>query len=846
MSDLHAASTSGLGLSFPEPHINESGRAINLLNSNFGALLDAVRELNFTMGSQRSAMEGMKVTMEGMKTAMLDQATKLDILTKDALKNDQPYDEKEPDDESTCTALYEIATEKTRQKAEQWNGVIDVTLIFIALFSAVLTAFLIPASQALSPSPANSTSTPSDPVPLPPMSDEIVCATYYLSLITAIIVAVLCVLGRQWVRRLTVMPDVQSWKAKTIWHLERMRIAEGEIKVLMQIVYWSLLSSIGVFVAGLLYQLWNLATSFDSTAKILLATWGVGLFLASAIVFTMIATTYHAIRYEGSVFEGLLSQMVVKTVLSGGRKLPETGTQGRLMQLLNRAHQWIQGLRIRVQYNSMSEFFNTYLVLIAEASDPMLLERAVGSLSYSKWIQYGDGTLDHLEKAYIRLMSTDTSVRVQQTVNAQISRLGSWIRERRQKRERDQEARRHDRSWMERNKSHQSDLDRMKEIEKREGEEDAEHARRLLGLTTFLLRQRAHPLYRSFTVSTTNSSDILEFLSLSFDECIARCLCLHDLDYHLGDSRRIVREAFNHCNSLLQSGQDDDLRRIFSHVDHLSVIRSFIRSPIDDESQAPLLAPVIEFIVRHRRDEVLRHINDFLPRPSIDINADCLSKLILILAGPRAQINPDINISNIVANISQHLSWVYWRDVSHVLITYLKDRPIGNLENLHGIHDFLQLCVRKDWRSPDGHKYATREETSECAQSFLEENGTLFATVLGLDRGQSSRERGRYRPRNPDHTESRHSSPRNPNIHLPASGSTHVESRKSSPRNTPAAAPSANSPSADSMSLSEQSRSDVQDIVRIADQSKPPTPTPRSVSKPLPKSSLHLDIDGEI
>lgn len=45
--------------------------------------------------------------------------------------DDQPYDEKALDDESTCLALYDIVMAKTKEKAEEWNGTIDVTLIFV-------------------------------------------------------------------------------------------------------------------------------------------------------------------------------------------------------------------------------------------------------------------------------------------------------------------------------------------------------------------------------------------------------------------------------------------------------------------------------------------------------------------------------------------------------------------------------------------------------------------------------------------------------------------------------------------------------------------------------------------
>ncbi|KZT32003.1 hypothetical protein SISSUDRAFT_1067278, partial [Sistotremastrum suecicum HHB10207 ss-3] len=261
------------------PAANDNPSTIALLTDQFGALLGAVNALNDTM--------------TGVKSTLVDHGTKFDVLIKDALKNDQPYDEKALDDESTCLALYDIVMAKTKEKAEEWNGTIDVTLIFIALFSAVLTAFLVPATQALLPnSPdsgtsGNSTSNASQAPPLPPRSAEAVCALYYLSLITAIIIAVLCALGRQWVRKLTTKPKLNSWRERTLWHMHRMKRAEGWLRALMEVLYWFLLLSIGLFMSAILYQLWNLSNSFEERATVLVATWGVGVVLVSGIAVTM-------------------------------------------------------------------------------------------------------------------------------------------------------------------------------------------------------------------------------------------------------------------------------------------------------------------------------------------------------------------------------------------------------------------------------------------------------------------------------------------------------------------------------------------------------------------------------
>lgn len=51
------------------------------MTNQFGALLEAVRDLNVTMGAQ-------KTTMEGVKSTLIEHGTKFDVLIKDALKSE--------------------------------------------------------------------------------------------------------------------------------------------------------------------------------------------------------------------------------------------------------------------------------------------------------------------------------------------------------------------------------------------------------------------------------------------------------------------------------------------------------------------------------------------------------------------------------------------------------------------------------------------------------------------------------------------------------------------------------------------------------------------------------------
>ncbi|KZS88230.1 hypothetical protein SISNIDRAFT_532525 [Sistotremastrum niveocremeum HHB9708] len=755
-----------------------------LLTSQFGALLDAVKTLN--------------VTMDGVKTTLVDHGKKFDILTRDALKNDQPYDQKDLDDESTCMALYDMVMAKTKEKADEWKETMEVTLIFIALFSAVLTAFLVPATQALLPNSTtcgNSTSSSSQPPPLPPRSAEAVCAFYYLSLIIAIIIAVLCALGRRWVRKLTIKPNVKTWREKMFWHIERMRRAESWLQALMEVLYWMLLSSIGLFMSGLLYQLWNVSHSFEETASILLATWALGVILVCGIMSTMISTTYHAVRYQGSVFEGLVSRVIVgevkfevglagrvqsiwtwsrlgaaraknwfeqlkikdllrgvrpwiKTVklanllkrtsrwiraLVGSKSWKSLGRRARniwwkkLIEKLNfskKAREWIKKTRVEVECESTEKLFATYLDLIGETSDPTLLDRAVASLSYRDWMQYGRGSVDQLQKVYTRLMATDTSFRVKETVTAQISRFSAWIPKRRKQIEENREdralqdgwAREGDEYWIAQSKEREEEA-------KKEEEEEA----RAIQLTRFLLSQRKDNISRGFTPTWENCTHIFDLLSLPFDKFVAKCLCIHDHNINLGDHQYIFFWSVNHCDDLLRADKSDDVMRILSHVDLFSAVRSFVLA----DSYESWYDRVFKLIIGDRRTEVLGFLNEFLstPRDWSSVDSGGASAVFLIAAGSPPKFPSDLDLSPIIVHIGRHPSLKNWTKASDASIAYLMRCDISALSERRGVHEFLQHCVDRDFRDEDGYYCDTSEETRHAAQTLLDQHQILFSPL---------------------------------------------------------------------------------------------------------------------
>ncbi|KZS88847.1 hypothetical protein SISNIDRAFT_528435 [Sistotremastrum niveocremeum HHB9708] len=107
MDVLHPTDTS------PSPNVQDlpdapSNQDVDLITSTSRSLADHFSKLIAVVEKLNTTMEGQKATMEKVETTLVDHGRKFNILTKDALKtlDDQPYDEKALDDESTCLALY--------------------------------------------------------------------------------------------------------------------------------------------------------------------------------------------------------------------------------------------------------------------------------------------------------------------------------------------------------------------------------------------------------------------------------------------------------------------------------------------------------------------------------------------------------------------------------------------------------------------------------------------------------------------------------------------------------------------------------------------------------------------
>ncbi|KZT33840.1 hypothetical protein SISSUDRAFT_377976 [Sistotremastrum suecicum HHB10207 ss-3] len=560
--------------------------------------------------------------------------------------------------------------------------------------------------------------------------------------------------------------------------MHRMKRAEGWLRALMEVLYWFLLLSIGLFMSAILYQLWNLSNSFEERATILVATWGVGVVLVSGIAVTMVGTTYHAVRYEASVFEGVVSRAIVgdidvglaKSMKSGCAMIGELiskawnkiggvvlmarlkgcwkmirrslGIMGegsrsadnssdnswwrRAREAVRKALEWMKICRIKVNRNSKDELMNAYLDLIADASDPILLERAAASFSYRDWVQYGDGSVDQLRKVYSRVMATDTSFRVRETVNAQISRFSAWIPQRRKE--------------IEENRSWRADQDRKaregyafymagsKEREEAARKEEEEQFR-VIQLTEFLVSQRKDIISEYFTPTWENCSDILDLFSLPFDKFVAKCLCIHDHNINLGDHRNIFFWSVNHCIQLLRADKSDDVTRIFPHVDLFSAVRSFVRA----NRYYPSYYDLLKLIIGDRRTEALQTLVRFLSTPR-DWYATAVASVFVIAAGSSPQFPSDLDLSTIISHISRYHSWWTWRKASDTSIAYLGQCEISSMSDPAGVHHFLHQCVHMEVPHPwaADEVWRTSPDTRNAALILLHQYEPFLTSNIAL------------------------------------------------------------------------------------------------------------------
>ncbi|KZT37580.1 hypothetical protein SISSUDRAFT_838077 [Sistotremastrum suecicum HHB10207 ss-3] len=460
---------------------------------------------------------------------------------------------------------------------------------------------------------------------------------------------------------------------------------------------------------GLLYQIFNLSGSFEQSTPRILAAWAVGVVLSSGILVVVLAATTHALVYEVSPFGGPVSKVLFQSarVMS----VPFDWLMGkvddiagwldcriasipfyRILPVVGRVLAWplwlcsllVDQWRVKLDQSDRGKLLKAFMDLMSEASDPKLLERAVGSFSYIEWSENGKGAVDQLEKTRNRLMATDTSVRVRETLRARAKQLAP------------------------------SDSRKLRNMGERLTKE----------LVQFFLGIHSYP--RDFggslrlfefeekfldTSFGEDNTDLRPLAALPFEECVARVLCSYNHEGKLGDRRSIFDLAEIHCWRLLREGKVDDVTRILSHVDRLDLIKSYIQVP------GLIFPSVVKFIVKDDKHEILRKINEFVRE--IDqsrLGPQSLSKVFSVLASPPPT---NLDLSPLIDHFSRHPRYRTWWEISDIITAYLSSFDLPQLSDSTAVRQFLQQCVDTEFRNKYGTRYPTNNKTRARARDLL-------------------------------------------------------------------------------------------------------------------------------
>ncbi|KZT33678.1 hypothetical protein SISSUDRAFT_1053918 [Sistotremastrum suecicum HHB10207 ss-3] len=414
-----------------------SGAELNLaeaLVSRFDKLLCLVENQNDLMAKQREELADQHKTMK-------KHSGMLESLEKDATKDDRAHEPRTIKDEQTWGALDNESLAKIKVTVDGWRDLMQISLVFTALFLTVVTAFISPIIQSFTSPTGNDIAAKP---PLPATSTQFVALFYYLAIITSICNSILCVLGMQWAGRLTAIPVGKTNLERTLAREKRKALADKHILPLMRVLFFTLLAAILCFVAGFLIQLWQISFSFAERAPILIIGGTVSTALVLVILGIIDVTTCHAALYANSPFESPLSQ-AIQTPMHWARQLftsripygwaaeaeeqPDlekaemtTGTEDDAVPVVD-----VQALTAWKDTDDPdAKALKTYARLVLNTTNAELLERCVPSFDFGNWYAAGDTIFPIFKAVHERFLATDTSFRVKETTSQQLARFKIW------------------------------------------------------------------------------------------------------------------------------------------------------------------------------------------------------------------------------------------------------------------------------------------------------------------------------------------------------------------------------------------------------------------------------------
>ncbi|KZT33434.1 hypothetical protein SISSUDRAFT_1066158 [Sistotremastrum suecicum HHB10207 ss-3] len=667
------------------------------LPAKFEELLELIRAQNVLLVEQSKTLTEQKLEIVDQHRTIKRHTGMLETLEKDVTKDDRAHGSRALDDEQTWGALDKESLMKIKVVVEGWRDLMQISLVFIALFLTVVTAFISPVIAIFTSPSTNDAQSSMAGNSLPPSSTQFIALFYYMTLIVSIFNSVLCVLGMQWAGRLIATPLGKTNLERALARERRKAIADGYLLPLMAVLFWTLLLAIGLFVVGFLIQLWELAFSFGVSSPILIFGGVFATGLSLVILGIIVVTTIHAALHDNSPFESPLSN-IMRPILrwtahipplphgsvadrKAQRKESEVDANHKVFEIPENADLAsfgeADGVAALVQWNPTDErdvaALKTYARLVLNTNDADLLERAVPSFEFSKWHEAGPSFRPVFDAIRDRFLATDTSFRVKETLDRQLvyfmewrgwkSPYGSWWRD-------DLEA---------------NDFTRwckdqcMQLIWKMDGS------------------QRDYfPTFAFFSSLEEDNSTLRLNESEPYEKCVARILCSFDQDGESGDRKAIFESAVSICTTLLRDEASSELSGILAHLDPSSFLRSLVQNPDVWWYQVDAL---VSFIVKGKEADILDSMSDFLSNirelTSVTDREDPLPvcqllELLMSTLPPEYVVPMHFDLSSILSLVSVENQ--FWR-YRTTLIYYLDHGGIQNLSSLHGARRLWEHCL---------------------------------------------------------------------------------------------------------------------------------------------------------
>ncbi|KZT41795.1 hypothetical protein SISSUDRAFT_203573 [Sistotremastrum suecicum HHB10207 ss-3] len=416
---------------------------IDGLMSRFDKLLILMEHQNTLMESQGRTLEKHSEVLDDQHSTMKKHSSMLEALEKDATKDDRAHDLRPLEDEQTWGALDKESLAKIKVVVEGWRDLMQISLVFIALFLTVVTAFLSPLLQVFTSPPTDTAPSSSSKNPLPSVPLQFVALFYYLALVFSIFNSVLCVLGMQWAGRLIAVPLGKTNLERTLARERRKAIADRYMLPLMGVLFWTLLLAIGFFVLGLLIQFWELAFSFQGPAAILALGAVVASVLSLIILGIVVATTVHAALHQNSPFESPLSNALLPLLnwmrqLRGGSVSQDR--KAERLDVKDTGHDDGKGLNVHIKSatdvmsviqwrdgdSTEVQALKAYARLVIDTNDTEVLERAAPSFDFGRWYTAGDSLFAAFIAVRDRFLASDTLFRLKETVHKQVVNPTCW------------------------------------------------------------------------------------------------------------------------------------------------------------------------------------------------------------------------------------------------------------------------------------------------------------------------------------------------------------------------------------------------------------------------------------